>query len=674
MDTAGGPAGAAPATDPAGRPLGYRPGLDGLRALALLAVLAFHHGYAGARGGYLGVSSFFTLSGFLIATLAIAEWDRTGRLSWRHFWERRARRLLPAALVALAGVLVLQAWVEIGSGPRFRVDVLAALGYGANWRQASADGGYADMFADPSPVVHFWSLAIEEQFYVLFPLVFAGVMALVGRAGRRGPAAGVFGAAAALSFAAAWVSASRAGNDGVTYYGTHTRAGEILVGVALAFALATPRGRRALRPGRGGGVAMAAAGVGAIIALGWLWTTVAIGHPRLFHGVTATNALLTAVVVTAVTRAGAFDRALGVAPLRAVGKVSYAAYLFHWPLFLVLAPPRIDVGGRTLFAIRLAATLAAAALSYVIIEAPFRFRLRVPRPRLAAVMAVGATAVVALAFVLPQHRSAFSDLAGAEAAVGLPTSEVRRTGAVLPPDGAPATDKVLLVGDSVAYSIRTGFHFWNLRSPERTFQVDTHIAFGCPVGGPGIVRTAREKHTFADCNTWRPDLPAALAASSPDAVVVVIGLADLNGREVGGAWRPVGDPVHDAWLRGQVDEVATLLEAQGVPVLWLTFPHIRAKDSLDPTRPWQELDINEPQKVDEFNALLADALADHPGVSLLAFDQWLRTWPEESFSPEDRDGVHFSYAGSDKVGAWLAPQVLAAVPPPPPPATPHPPT
>ncbi|HEX6165452.1 MAG TPA: acyltransferase family protein [Acidimicrobiales bacterium] len=670
----------APATAPprgAAGGLGYRPGLDGLRALALLAVLAFHHGWPGAPGGYLGVSAFFTLSGFLITTLALGEWQRTGRLSWRRFWERRARRLLPAALVTLAGVLVLQAWAETGSGPRFRGDVLAALGYGANWRLAQGDGGYADLFAEPSPLVHFWSLAIEEQFYLAFPLVFAGALALLGGARRRGAAIALFGAAALASFAVAWVSASRYGNDGLTYYGTHTRAGELLVGVTLAFVLFRPDrpdGEATGRP-RARGPVLDFAGVAALAGLAWLWHSVAIGEEGLFHGVTALNAMLTAVVVAAVVGPGRLDRALGVAPLRAVGKVSYAAYLFHWPLFLVLTPRLVGATGPRLWAVRVAATLAAAAVSYVVIEAPFRFRLPMPRPRLAVVAAAGAAAVVGLAFVLPQHGSAYADLAAAEqgggppgaagdAGGGLkPATNVRATAAVAPPDGVAATDTVFMAGDSVAYSLGVAFHFWNTRGPERTFQVDNHISFGCPIGGPGVVRGSDEHHTSADCETWRTDLPRALAASSPDVVVMVMGLLDLNGREIDGEWRELGDPVHDRWLRKQIDEIATLLEAPGVPVVWMTFPHVRAKDRSDPTRAWETLAINEPAKVDRFNELLAEVAAEHDGIELVDLAGWLEAWPEQSFDPEMRDGIHFSYAGADKVGDWLIPQVLAKLEP-----------
>ncbi|MGH9236022.1 MAG: acyltransferase family protein [Acidimicrobiales bacterium] len=666
------PAAAPPDT---ARGLAYRPGLDGLRALALLAVLAFHHGWPGAPGGYLGVSAFFTLSGFLITTLALLEWQRTGRLSWRRFWERRARRLLPAAVVTLAGVLVLQAWAETGSGPRFRGDVLAALGYGANWRLAQGDGGYADLFAEPSPVVHFWSLAIEEQFYLAFPLVFAGVMALLGGARRRGAAIALFGAAALASFAVAWVSASRYGNDGLTYYGTHTRAGELLVGVTLAFVLFRPGRAHGAAADRARGWALDLAGVAALAGLAWLWHSVAIGERGLFHGVTALNALLTGLVVAAVVGPGRLDRALGVGPLRVVGKVSYAAYLFHWPLFLVLTPRLVGVTGPRLWGVRVAATLVAAAVSYVVIEAPFRFRLPMPRPRLAGVATAGAAAVVGLAFVLPQHGGAYADLAAVEQGGGAPgvagdgggglkpATNVRAIAAVAPPDGVAATDTVFMVGDSVAYSLGVAFHFWNTRGPERAFQVDNHISFGCPIGGPGVVRGTDEHGTSSDCETWRTDLPRALAASSPDVVVMVMGLLDLNGREIDGEWRELGDPVHDRWLRGQIDEVATLLEAPGVPVVWMTFPHVRAKDRSDPTRAWDTLAINEPAKVDRFNALLAEVAAGHDGIELVDLAGWLDTWPEQSFEPEMRDGIHFSYAGADKVGSWLIPQVLAKLEP-----------
>jgi peptidoglycan/LPS O-acetylase OafA/YrhL len=618
--------------------------------------MAFHHGYRGFRGGYLGVSAFFTLSGFLITSLALGEWDRTGRLSWGAFWERRARRLLPAALITLASVVVLENRWSLGAGSRFHGDVLAALGYVTNWRLAGSGQGYADLFSTPSPLVHLWSLAIEEQFYLLFPLAFGLVMVAVR--GRRRRGAAIVGVAALASFAAAWVLASRDGSDGLTYYGTHTRAGELLVGVALAFALGTVRARRVLRTPRVRRLT-SLAGVLALAGMAWLWHSEAIGAPSLFHGVTAANALLTAVVVTAVAAAGPLDRALGVLPLRATGLVSYAAYLFHWPLFLLLAPPRVRLGTHAVFAIRVAATLAAAGLSYVLVESPFRFRLRMPRPRLTAVLAAGGVMVVALVLVVPVQDPPPAQATGLD---GLhPAEDVRVRRAIMPPDGRRPEAAVFLAGDSVAWSMMVGFRTWDRTFPEHAVRVDTHIAFGCPLGGPGTVRDVQVHTTFEDCATWHPGLRRALARSHPDAVVVVMGLADLGGRYIAGRWRDLGDPRLDSWLGDRIEHIADVLDRQGAPVVWLTFPHVRTRDPADPTRTWDTIGINDPAKVDRLNQIITAVAARHPGINVVDLAGWLQTWPDQSFDPADRDGVHFSWSASDRVAAWLMPQVDAAI-------------
>ena len=161
------------------RPLGggaYVPALDGIRALAVAAVLAFHGGVPHTSGGYLGVSLFFTLSGFLLTAVLLRKHAGTGRISILRFWERRFRRLLPAAIVTLAAIALLAP--RLGppdASGSLRFDLLSALGYGANWRFLAADQSYTALFVAPSPVQHFWSLSIEEQFYVAFPLLLAGL-------------------------------------------------------------------------------------------------------------------------------------------------------------------------------------------------------------------------------------------------------------------------------------------------------------------------------------------------------------------------------------------------------------------------------------------------------------------------------------------------------------------
>src|SRR5687768_13320332 len=227
--------------------------LDGLRGVAVAGVVLFHAGFGWAEGGFLGVSTFFTLSGFLITSLLLAERAATGRIALGAFWARRARRLLPAALATLLAVAALASWLATPEQlASLRGDVLAALFYGANWRFILDGQSYGDLFAAPSPILHFWSLAIEEQLYVLFPLL----VVLVGRGRRRLGTALV--ALVAGSVALTWLVYSPGGSTSAAYYGTFTRAGELLVGALLALVLgtATDRIRSSAVPRTAGVVAL----------------------------------------------------------------------------------------------------------------------------------------------------------------------------------------------------------------------------------------------------------------------------------------------------------------------------------------------------------------------------------------------------------------------------------
>ena len=162
--------------------LDHNPALDGLRGLAVVAVLCYHAGFSWAKGGWLGVSVFFTLSGYLITSLLLREWANHGRIALGAFWSRRARRLLPAALATLAGVSALAPVLSSANQlHHLRLDVVASVAYVANWRFLFAHQSYADLFSAPSPVQHFWSLAVEEQFYVTYPLALYAALRAGGR-------------------------------------------------------------------------------------------------------------------------------------------------------------------------------------------------------------------------------------------------------------------------------------------------------------------------------------------------------------------------------------------------------------------------------------------------------------------------------------------------------------
>ena len=344
----------------------YVPALDGIRALAVVAVLLFHAGVPGTSGGYLGVSLFFTLSGFLMGSLLLRERGGTGRIDYMRFWERRCRRLLPAALVTLGGVAVLAPHLQTSARPGLRGDLLSALGYVANWRFVAADQSYASLFDAPNPVQHFWSLAIEEQFYLLFPLLI-GALFFVGR-GRRGV---VVGALAALTVASVVSQFVVSGYDRA-YYGTDTRAAELLAGALLACAL--------LRRPAGTGPRSRRTDVLGVAALAGFVALVVLtpAHPSwLVHGGFGAVAIVNvALIGGALAATGPVPALLGTRPLVAIGKVSYGLYLYHWPVFLWLDGERTGWTGARLLGVRLAVTVVLAVVSYHLLECPIRYRRR----------------------------------------------------------------------------------------------------------------------------------------------------------------------------------------------------------------------------------------------------------------------------------------------------------
>jgi peptidoglycan/LPS O-acetylase OafA/YrhL len=260
--------------------LGYQPALDGLRGIAVLSVLLYHGEVSWMDGGFLGVSTFFTLSGFLITSLLLAERSRTGRIDLGAFYVRRLRRLLPAALLCLAGIVVFGATVASASQlVDLRGDVISALAYVANWRLVLSGSSYADLFTAPSPIQHFWSLAIEEQFYLVMPLVVIGLLAL-GKGSWRF-LAGALALLVAASIALSVLLGLTGASDDRIYFGTDTRAAELLVGALLAV-LVSIRGSFTFDGATGRQVRIGGAVALAVTVL--LWATVSLDVSALYQG------------------------------------------------------------------------------------------------------------------------------------------------------------------------------------------------------------------------------------------------------------------------------------------------------------------------------------------------------------------------------------------------------
>ena len=373
----------------------YLPGLDGMRALAVIAVMVYHANSSWLPGGFLGVEMFFVISGYLITLLLIAERERSYSVSLVGFWKRRARRLLPALYVMLVLVVAYTAVFEPAALGQLRGDVLAGLFYVSNWYQLWVGLGYTAAF-DFAPLRHLWSLAVEEQFYVVWPLV---MIALLGRKGTRKVAdvsRWLFIAAVAIAIITAllyhpgpvgdpeqtpeayWFIGERAiSKVDFLYIGTFSRLSGILLGAAFAMVwrpFAIVRG-----PLRTKGPAFDIAAVLALVGFGWMCWNIYLITPegaadaRLFRGGLFAASVLTLVLIAAVSHPGARSNVvLGNPILKWIGLRSYGLYLYHWPIYQAIR----KLAGNKLtfseFVLAMLITAAVTELSYRFVETPIR--------------------------------------------------------------------------------------------------------------------------------------------------------------------------------------------------------------------------------------------------------------------------------------------------------------
>jgi peptidoglycan/LPS O-acetylase OafA/YrhL len=373
--------------------LPYSPGLDGLRAFAVVAVLLYHAGLTWIPGGFLGVEVFFVISGYLITALLLAEWRQRGRVDLKGFWLRRARRLLPALYLMLLVTLAFAVVFLPGEVARLRGDAIAAFGYVTNWYLVFGHESYFEAVGRPSLLKHLWSLAVEEQFYLLWPPVLAAGLSVGALRWRRRRVLLLALAGAAASALLMAILYRPELDPSRIYFGTDTRATGLLLGAALAFVWAPVgtncsaaaklrrlhrvrrRGRLRRRWGWTVPALLDIAGLAALGGLVWFCLWLGEYQPFLYRGGFACVALTTAVVIAAVvdprTRLGA--NLLGWQPLRWIGLRSYGIYLWHWPVFMVTRPQLdLPIEGLPLLGLRLAATIMLAHLSYHYVETPIR--------------------------------------------------------------------------------------------------------------------------------------------------------------------------------------------------------------------------------------------------------------------------------------------------------------
>jgi len=392
------------------------PGLDGLRALSVLAVIAYHLKLSWAPGGLLGVGVFFTLSGYLITDQLMMEWQRTRRLDLKNFWIRRVRRLLPAVFFLLITVSL---WLYYFDQPRLislRGDFLSAIFYFNNWWLIFHKVSYFESFGPLSPIGHLWSLAIEEQFYILWPLLLVLILRLVPRRGSRTLIILIGAAASAVAMALIY----QPGTDpSRVYYGTDTRAFALLIGAALA--LIWPSWDQPNKiPGKSP-IMLDLLGGGSLLAIFLMIGYTNQYNPLLYQYGLAIFAILSAIVIVPLTHPTTMlSRILGCKPLRWLGVRSYGIYLWHYPI-IILTNPTIETGalniGRAV--LQVALTVIMADISWKYIEEPIRRgglrklwkrpSAQTLKPRFALIMVIALLDLMILpGFVTPQGKSSAS--------------------------------------------------------------------------------------------------------------------------------------------------------------------------------------------------------------------------------------------------------------------------
>lgn len=641
------------------RRLAYQPALDGFRALAVLAVLLYHNGTSIFPGGFLGVDAFFVLSGYLITTLLVLEWQADRGIRLRAFWGRRARRLLPALLVTLVLVGV-YAYLAVPADElsRIRGDGIATLLYVQNWQLVFTHQSYFEQFVSPSPLRHAWSLAIEEQWYLVWPMVIAGLLAVTrGRLARLIPiVAGLALASATLMF----VLYQRDGDPSRVYYGTDTRSQTLLIGAVLALVLLW-RGAPQRRWSRG---LVEGAGILAAVYVVVLFVRLDDTSAWAYRGGLSLAAVAFGMVILAAVQPSGLvlRRVLSWEPLRLLGLISYGVYLYHWPIFLWLTPSRTGLEGTTLLLVRFGITLVAATASYVFVEMPVR---RLEMPRVAWLVAAPAAGVMVVVVLVVGTLGATSNPSLVTRALSDDdTEELGDVEGEVPtlaePFGPapPGMVSVLTTGDSQAFTLAGtlggpneplfGLGIWG--------QGATTLGCGT-VGGEQHIGSRRGENLH--CQRVPAIYQQGVDDIDPDVVLYLAGAWDVFDRELDGRMLRVGTPEYEHAIVAALDGYRELLTRRGARFVILTTPCF---DQVERFENDGVATRNDTERIGWLNSVWRRYAKDRSNTtSLIDFHGFVcdrqGVRPELARIPLRSDGVHFTYQGGNRVWEWLVPRI-----------------
>lgn len=621
--------------------LKYHPSLDGFRGFGVIAVLIGHVGqhsgaYTIAKGAVFAISMFFALSGYLITGLLLAQRELLGKFDPIDFWSRRFRRLMP---VAFLGILLATTFVAVaGTGiqrANYRGDVLSSLGYVANWRFAINGANYADQFGSPSPLLHYWTLAIEEQFYLVFPLLLIALFK-IGRGSFRfaGAVLGLLYAASAVAVFVEWdlgYSPSR------VYFGTETRAAELLLGSVAAILVYRGFVPKTIR----GVKALTSVAIVACLAEVYLWFFV---DPQknsiLIPGAFPLHVILGIVIFIGAIQPGTIlYRVLSIKPLVRAGKLSYGAYVFQWPIILWLSPERLGLSVWVLLPVYFLLTFTLSHYVDKYVERPIR-RGQWLTSRQAWMSFVAAIAVLGGLSVLISARAPERPFDFEQDAKDLDS--------LIAENQSTEGLRVAFMGDSTAQSLAVGT-IAAMTSHDELVPAGIVSKYGCGVTGATEFLDYGGYTRRVECAEWEKEWIDEIAIARPD-VVVIAEVTDISGKKIPGdvGFSAPGMPEHDDAIRSGIERAVEIATSGGATVVWVISPQVLV-----------EHPEHRPERMERLNDIVAEVAASREDVRLVDLGEWLRAQPGGEASREMRpDLVHFTGNGSKEAAEDLIVPVL----------------
>jgi peptidoglycan/LPS O-acetylase OafA/YrhL len=666
--------------------MGYQPSLDGVRAFSVIAVILYHAGFSWMSGGFFGVEVFFVVSGFLITSLLIEERDRKGRVDLWQFWVRRWRRLLPALFTMLAVIGVWAVfWGSAEQHTQMRRDYPWGIFYLANWGQIFSQVAYFS--GTPTLFRHLWSLAVEEQWYLIWPLVFIVIARTPERDRQRGKA--LVGVSAlvmvgtAIAFAAGWptrffnpftMSMQAVDTTNFLYLSTFTRSSGLLLGAAMAFLW---RPWRVVEPRRDkAGRSLDLIAVGGVVLLLFAFLTGHVAKGATYMWMLPMVTLASAAIVGVVVHPWAVGArsVFGAKPMVEIGKRSYGLYLWTWPISRIC---NAYTGSWSRFFLAMIIAIPVSEACYRWVETPIRkgalgrwWKSRERGDWRLVTACVGVSVIVLGGSLVAFYRSADSTFDAAAdrgnqdvvfdpnaVAATSPAPESTLALPIVPATTATLPRSVVIVGDSMAYSL------WkNLPGGiESTFAASDGSVEGCSVYDTGKAVSSRDAYTrdFSTCGGWDGKWAAAAQRNRAEVALVVIGAWDVFDVTVDGASMPFGSAENDARFTTGVQKGIDALTGAGSKVALLEIACMRPQDVKGagvPALPERGMD----DRVAHLNDLLRQLAATNSATTTFVTGppQYCQE-PVASDLAYRWDGVHAYKPGAKLTFESIANQLLA---------------